>query len=65
MRYLSFVSTSTVIYNFYLTGSRIYERTISSRFLGKILRVLRVKLSLYNVYIKNQFETTFAHVGKV
>ncbi len=63
IRYLSFVSTFIVIYNFYLTRSRIHERTISLRFLGKILRDLRNKLSVYNVYIKNQFQTTFVQGG--
>ncbi len=40
--------------------TRIHERTISSRFLGIILSVLRLEVSLYNVYISNQFQTTFA-----
>jgi hypothetical protein len=30
------------------------------RFLGIILRVLRLEVSVYNVYITNQFQTTFA-----
>jgi hypothetical protein len=30
------------------------------RFLGIILRVLRLEVSVYIVYIKNQFQTTFA-----
>ncbi len=34
---------------------RIHERTISLRFLGIILRVLRLE-----VYMTNQFQTTFA-----
>ncbi len=38
--------------------SRIHERTISLRFLGIILRPLRFEVSLYNVYIKNQYQTT-------
>ncbi len=33
------------------------------RFLGIILRVLRLKVSVYNVYITNQFQTTFARGG--
>jgi hypothetical protein len=33
------------------------------RFLGIILRVLRLEVSIYNVYITNQFLTTFAHWG--
>jgi hypothetical protein len=33
-------------------------------FLGIILRVLtRLEVSVYNVYIKNQFQTTFAQEG--
>ncbi len=35
------------------------EHTIS-RFLGIILSVLRLEVSLCNVYISNQFQTTFA-----
>jgi hypothetical protein len=30
------------------------------RFLGTILGVLRLEVSLYNVYITNQFQATFA-----
>jgi hypothetical protein len=30
------------------------------RFLGIILRVLRLEVSVCNVYITNQFQTTFA-----
>ncbi len=30
------------------------------RFLGIILRVLRLEVSVYNVYITNQFQATFA-----
>jgi hypothetical protein len=40
---------------------RIHERTISLRFLGIILRVLRLEVS---VYITNQFITTFAQDGR-
>jgi hypothetical protein len=40
--------------------SRIHERSISLRFLGIILRVIRVEISVYNVYFTNQFQTTFA-----
>jgi hypothetical protein len=42
--------------------SRIHERTISVRFLGIILRFLRFEVSVYKVYITNQFQTTFAQV---
>jgi hypothetical protein len=35
------------------------ERTISVRFLGIFLRVLRLEVCLYNVYITNQFQATF------
>ncbi len=45
--------------------SRIHERKILSRFLGIILRVsLRFEVSVYNVYIENQFQTTFAQGGE-
>jgi hypothetical protein len=48
------------------TRSQIHERTISLGFLGMILRVLRLELSVYNVYISNQFQPTFAQgVGGV
>jgi hypothetical protein len=43
--------------------SRIHERTISLRFLDKIVRVLRLGVFVYNVYITNQFQTTFAQGG--
>jgi hypothetical protein len=39
--------------------SQIHERTILLRFLGIILRVLRLEASVHNVYITNQFQTTF------
>jgi hypothetical protein len=35
----------------------------SLRFLGTILRVLRLEVSVYNVYIANQFQTPFAQGG--
>ncbi len=41
----------------------IHERKISLRFLGIILRVLRLEVSEINVYITNQFQTTFAQRG--
>jgi hypothetical protein len=34
------------------------------RFLGIILRVLGLEVSIYNVYFTNQFQTTFAQEGK-
>ena len=40
--------------------SRILERTFSLSFPSKILSVFRLEVSVYNVYIKNQFQTTFA-----
>jgi hypothetical protein len=43
--------------------SRIHERTISLRFLVKILRVFRLEVFVYNVYITNQFQTTFEKKG--
>jgi hypothetical protein len=43
-----------------LYRSRIHEHTISLRFLGIILRVLRLEVSVDNVYITNQNHTTFA-----
>ncbi len=44
-------------------GSRIHERTISVVLLGIIVRVLRLQVSEYNVYITNQFQTTFFRGG--
>ncbi len=41
---------------------QIHERTIS--FLGKILIVLKLEVSVYNVYITNQFQNTFAQGGR-
>jgi hypothetical protein len=46
-----------------LCRNRIHEHTISLRFLGIILRVLRLEVSKYNVYITNQFQVTFAQGG--
>jgi hypothetical protein len=40
--------------------SRIHERTISLSLLDIILRALRLEVSVYYVYITNQFQTTFA-----
>jgi hypothetical protein len=45
--------------------SRIHERTIMLRFLGIILGVLRLEVSVYNVYITYQFQTTFAPLVEV
>jgi hypothetical protein len=45
------------------TCSRIHDCTILLSFLDIILRVLRLKVSVYNVYITNQFQPTFAQVG--
>ncbi len=41
-----------------LTGS-----TIMLRFLGIILRVLRLEVNIYNVYFTNQFQTPFVRGG--
>ncbi len=46
-----------------MARSRIQERSIFLRFLGIILRVLRLEVSVYNVDISNQFQTTFAQEG--
>ncbi len=47
-----------------LSWSRIHERTILLRFLGITLRVLRLEVSVNNVYITNQFQPTFAQGGQ-
>jgi hypothetical protein len=38
---------------------------VALRFLGIILRVLRLEVSVHDVYIANQFQTTFAQEGEV
>jgi hypothetical protein len=38
---------------------RIHKRTTSLRFLGIILSVLRLEVSVYNVYIKKKFSNHF------
>ncbi len=43
-----------------MAGSQIHECTVSLRFLGIILIVLRLEVSIYSVYITNLFQTTFA-----
>jgi hypothetical protein len=48
-----------------LSRSPIHERSISLRFLGIILRVLRLEVSINKDYITNQFQTTFAQRGGV
>jgi hypothetical protein len=49
----------------YLTvnRSRIHEHKISLRFLGIILRFLKLEVSVYDVSITNHFQTTFARGG--
>jgi hypothetical protein len=45
--------------------SRIHERTISMRFLGIILRVLRHEVSVNNILQYKPVQTTFAEGGGV
>jgi hypothetical protein len=45
--------------------NRIYERKISFRFPGIILRVLSPEVAIYNVYITKQFLATFSQGGGV
>jgi hypothetical protein len=47
-----------------VSRSQIHERTISLMFMGMILRVLRLEVSVYNIYITNKFHTTFARAGR-
>ncbi len=49
-------SNTVCWYSAYEYRSQIHERTISLRFLGIILSVLRFEVSVYNVYIINQFK---------
>ncbi len=44
----------------YLYRSRTHERTISLGFPGIVISVLRLKVSVYNVIITTQCQTTFA-----
>ncbi len=46
------------------TGSQINKHRISLRFLGIILRIHRLEVSIYNVCLTNQFQTTFAQEGR-
>jgi hypothetical protein len=46
--------------------SRIHEYKITFRFLGIIVRALRPEVAIYsayNVYVINQFQTTFSQGG--
>ncbi len=43
--------------------SRIHERTISLRFLGIILRVLRLEVSVYNFLLHTSFKPLFGGGG--
>jgi len=40
-----------------------FINVISLRFLGLTLKVLRLEVSMYNVYITNQFQAAFARGG--
>jgi hypothetical protein len=46
-----------------VTKIRIHEHTIALKLQGLILRVLRLEVTVYNVYITNLFQTTFAVGG--
>jgi hypothetical protein len=50
-------------YRYLYTGSLSHEHTVLLRFLGIILSVLRLEVFIYDVYITNQFQTTFAKGG--
>ncbi len=50
-----FKNSSTGYLTDFRSWSQIHERTISLRFLGIILRVLRLEVSVYNIYITNHF----------
>ncbi len=62
----SFAPTRTTMEKARVYWSQIHERTISLRFLGIILRVLRLEFSVYNVYvyITNQCPITFSSGGR-
>jgi hypothetical protein len=46
-----------------LKPNQIHEQTIPLRFLGIILRVLRLEVSVYNFFITNQIQTSFTPGG--
>ncbi len=46
-----------------LARGRIHESTISLRFLRIIFGVLSLEVSIYKVYITNQFQTTLLKGG--
>ncbi len=52
-------------YIFVASIAQIYELTSSLRFMDIILRVLRLEVSINNVYITNQFQTNFEGGGGV
>jgi hypothetical protein len=52
------------LFSVHMHLSQIHERAISLTFLGIILRVLILEVSVYNVYITNQFQTTSAQGGR-
>ncbi len=53
----------TRVPHLFMYRSQIHERAISLRFLGILLRILKLEVSVYNVYITNQLQTTFAQGG--
>jgi len=57
------MTTTLGLHNTTVSRSRIHECTISLRFLGLIFRVLRLVVSVNNVYITHQFQTAFAQGG--
>ncbi len=61
---ISLDSTFNVMF---IKGARwlwaFHERTLSLKFLNIILRVLRLEVSVYNVYNTNQFQATFTQGG--
>ncbi len=52
-----------VSWQLYMYEAEFMKVTISSRFLDLIVRVLRLEVSIYNVYISDQLQTTFARGG--
>jgi hypothetical protein len=46
------------------TEAEFMNGTISLKFLGIIWSVLRLEVSVYNVYITNQFQATFSQGGR-
>jgi hypothetical protein len=55
--------TEPTLSTFIKSRNLIHECKITLRFLGILLRVVKLEVSKQNVYITNQFQTTFVQWG--